>query len=645
MDDAGADRLISRPGGRGEDPSVTVDWDAGAGAAECYDPEMSRGGKPSVNVCPTCRRRYTGSEQKFCIDDATPLVDLDSMATMEPAGDVVRADAMATQPPASPDSLAGTSPIADRHRHLVTDVAYPPQVDPLAEGAQVGEYRVGQKIGEGGMGMIYSGVHPIIGKKIALKVLNQEMASNPDVVQRFILEAKAVNQIGHRNIVDIFSFGKLSDGRHYFAMEFLEGQSLSARLANEIPVPWSDAIQIWIQVASAIEAAHSHGIVHRDLKPDNVYVTPHADGPFVKVLDFGIAKLLGDVPAGVSKTAAGLPVGTPAYMSPEQARGGTIDHRTDIYALGIILYETIAGRPPFLHHKSLVELLTAHLTEQPPLIGGFVDVHPGLDALVVKMLQKEPGDRPNDMRAVREELLRLRDLAVKEQAPLYTPRGDMARILTDVQRERSLDIQRAMTDTLAPGMLALSLPPPPAATKRGGVIAGAALLALGAVGAVAWSLGRHPQPAEQPQAAIVAPPAIAPPPATGAAASGRPTPPGTGRVFILTNAVATRVFLDKSATEPSSEPAAAGGMNLTVNAPADVNWVVRVEADGFKPASMPLKIAAGQEISLPVSLVPIAVPPKAHRPTVGAARPATPAAPGDKKAAGTNAEIVNPFDQ
>src|SRR5262249_551338 len=155
---------------------------------------------------------------------------------------------------------------------------------------------------------------------------------------------KSVNQIRHRNIVDIFSFGILHDGRHYFAMEFLEGESLAHRL-QRARVDWPEAVQIWLQITSAIEAAHKHEIVHRDLQPDNVFLKPSADGPFVKVLDFGIAKLLGDG-MGMTKTSTGMPIGTPTYMSPEQAAGAKVDARTDIYALGVIFYEMIAGRPP-----------------------------------------------------------------------------------------------------------------------------------------------------------------------------------------------------------------------------------------------------------------------------------------------------------
>ena len=269
-----------------------------------------------MKVCPECDKGWP-ADQEFCLDDGCRL---QAVAMAETMG-----------------SAVATRKIPS------TNMNFPPPMSPIPGGTQVGEYVIERQIGEGGMGVIFSAVHPVIGKQVAIKVLNSDLAASRDIVMRFIQEAKSVNQIRHRNIVDIFSFGTLEDGRHYFAMELLEGESMAARLKRG-PMTPKEALPIWIQTASAIEAAHAKGIVHRDLKPDNIFLCPSPDGAFVKVLDFGIAKLLGDTPTGMTKTSTGVPIGTPSYMSPEQASGAaTIDHRTDLYAFGIILYETIAG--------------------------------------------------------------------------------------------------------------------------------------------------------------------------------------------------------------------------------------------------------------------------------------------------------------
>mgnify|MGYP001605623862 FL=1 len=211
-------------------------------------------------------------------------------------------------------------------------------------GRQFGNYVVTQKLGEGGMGSVYLAEHPTIGKKVALKVLHAEFASNQDVATRFFNEAKAVNDIQHPNIVDVVDYGVIQDqatGQSlvYFIMEFLAGVSLAELIRREAPMAPDRALSICIQIADALSASHARGIVHRDLKPDNVILIQRGrERDFVKVLDFGIAKLTGDQ-AGSRRTRTGIVMGTLSYMSPEQCEGrGSIDHRTDIYALGILVY-------------------------------------------------------------------------------------------------------------------------------------------------------------------------------------------------------------------------------------------------------------------------------------------------------------------
>jgi serine/threonine protein kinase len=272
--------------------------------------------------------------------------------------------------------------------------------DPMI-GQTIGNYLVRQKLGEGGMGSVYLAEHPHIGKKVALKILHAEFASNQEVVTRFFNEAKAVNDIGHPNIVDIIDYGVLAghggDAMVYFIMEFLPGITLSQLVQREAPLPPERALGVALQVADALSASHKCNIVHRDLKPDNIILIQRGrERDFVKLLDFGIAKLTGDQP-GSRRTRTGIVMGTPAYMSPEQCEGrGNVDHRTDIYALGIVIYEMITGRVPF-QGDGYGEILVQHLTQMPAApstIRGLIPPH--VEAVVMKALCKRPDDRyPN----------------------------------------------------------------------------------------------------------------------------------------------------------------------------------------------------------------------------------------------------------
>jgi len=265
-------------------------------------------------------------------------------------------------------------------------------------GLTIGNYEIKQKLGEGGMGSVYLAEHPLIGKKVALKVLHAEFASNRDVVSRFFTEAKSVNDIQHPNIVDIVDYGEIvqDDGGDmvYFIMEFLAGEALTDLIRREAPLAPERSLAICIQIADALSASHGHNIVHRDLKPDNVILIQRGrQNDFVKVLDFGIAKLTGDQP-GSRRTRTGIVMGTPAYMSPEQCEGrGNVDHRTDIYALGILLYEMITGRVPFLG-EGYGEVLVQHLTQtpaRPTTIRGLIPPH--VEAICMKALEKKPESR------------------------------------------------------------------------------------------------------------------------------------------------------------------------------------------------------------------------------------------------------------
>jgi eukaryotic-like serine/threonine-protein kinase len=277
----------------------------------------------------------------------------------------------------------------------------------LAVGTDVGGYVIEDVLGQGGMGVVYAATHPLIGKRAAVKVLRPELSTDVRAVERFITEARSVNQIGHPNIVDIFAFGTLPDGRNYYVMDLLVGESLRTRLKRTGALHVSEAAHVVDEISSALIAAHGKGIIHRDLKPDNIFMMSAAGRwPEVKLLDWGLAKLLS--PTSKFRTVTGALLGTPVYMSPEQARAAdTVDVRTDIYSLGVIAYELISGIAPFKRSTSM-ETLLAHAEEQvPPLADKVPGLPDELVQLIEAMLGKEPDERPT-LAAVRTVLRRLK---------------------------------------------------------------------------------------------------------------------------------------------------------------------------------------------------------------------------------------------
>ncbi len=275
----------------------------------------------------------------------------------------------------------------------------------LREGDVIGErYRVLSALAAGGMGEVYRAEHVELGKVFALKVMKQELSADPDFVDRFKREAVASSRIGQHNIVDISDFGRTSGGRFYFVMEFLDGPTLADLMRRERVLHVTRAIHISAQIARALGAAHDLGIVHRDLKPENVILLKRgADTDFVKVLDFGVAKVADGRGRG-GGTAVGVVVGTPQYMSPEQAAGLPVDSRSDIYSLGLIAYELIAGRAVFEGETPSL-IMAAHINQAPPpLEAGLADsfVPPELGHTIMRMLEKKREARPQSMAEVIE---------------------------------------------------------------------------------------------------------------------------------------------------------------------------------------------------------------------------------------------------
>jgi serine/threonine-protein kinase len=262
-------------------------------------------------------------------------------------------------------------------------------------GTIMGSYQIVRQIGEGGMGVVYLGTHTILGRPAAIKVLLPELSQRREVVGRFFNEARAATAIRHPGIVEIYDFGFLADGSAYIAMELLDGESLASRLRRHGRLSVAAAVQIIRQIAAALHAAHGQGITHRDLKPDNVFIVRDPEiGERVKLLDFGIAKLAGEAPGG-TRTQTGMVMGTPVYMSPEQCLGASdLDGRSDLYSLGCIFYELVAGRTVF-NVESAGDLIAHHLYFQPePVRVHEPSVPEPLEQLIQSLLSKDPAMRP-----------------------------------------------------------------------------------------------------------------------------------------------------------------------------------------------------------------------------------------------------------
>jgi len=278
--------------------------------------------------------------------------------------------------------------------------AQPPAPDPLIGRVLSDRYRILRKIGEGGMGVVYQAEHALIEKKVALKILFPELTRRTELVARFLQEAKSASRIAHENVIDISDFGQSPDGLVYIAMEYLDGVDLGHVLRNGGPMSWQRARAILMQIGKALRAAHEHGIIHRDMKPENIFLIQRDGHPdFVKVLDFGIAKVVNLDEDGPRLTQTGMIFGTPEYMSPEQAQGQTPDYRVDIYAVGCIMYHLLTGYVPFTA-DSFMGILTKHMLEPvipPRQRRPDLDIPEDIEAVVMRAIQKERAARWEDM--------------------------------------------------------------------------------------------------------------------------------------------------------------------------------------------------------------------------------------------------------
>ncbi len=388
--------------------------------------------------------------------------------------------------------------------------AMPAAVDgPNLIGTEIADgYRIIQKLGEGGMGAVYRGEQIALKRAVAIKLLRPELSANEQLLHRFRSEATAVAKLSHPNTVNIYDFGQGKDGSLFIAMEFIEGKSLRSVVHAEAPLPPARALHIAAQVAASLADAHAHQIVHRDLKPDNVMLQDRGkQRDIARVLDFGIAKLRDDSRSTqvAALTQAGDLLGTPQYMAPEQVRGENIDGRTDVYALGCLLYEMTTGRMPF-EAPTIMAMLSKHLTDQvipPSQRRPDLGLPRVIDELVITAMTKSIAMRPS-MESYAEQINR----ALATMPPSGSTAMPIAAAPTPVAYSAYATPPGAPIATpphvgqvaAAPAMTPLRSDAPPHTWQaprpsgRRGLYVVIALAAVGAIGGAAYYANRKPSP-------------------------------------------------------------------------------------------------------------------------------------------------------
>jgi eukaryotic-like serine/threonine-protein kinase len=503
---------------------------------------------------------------------------------------------------------------------LPSDTVPPPilRADPYVGTTFDGRYKVESVLGEGGMGVVYLARHKVIDKKVAVKVLRADMAREKEITDRFLQEAKAASSIGNPHIIDISDFGHLPDGSTYFVMEWLDGKPLSKALEETKPLPVARLAHIARQISEGLASAHQRSIVHRDLKPDNIFLIKRGAEPdFVKILDFGIAK----VSSGTSKlTRAGSVFGTPHYMSPEQAAGAPVDSRTDIYALGVILYEMASGRVPF-DADNFMGILTQHMYKAPVPIRALVpaeDVPPGLEAIILKALSKKPEQRYQTMEELAQDLDKLTRGVIPDAVPEMISRSGGFNVPADFFTERGMPAPVPAT------------PIQHSARKRWGVYAGVAGVTAAIMIVVGiFAKSSSSTASDAPIPITLAPTTVVEPPKAPEPPPAAKPPPEVKHVLFASEPLDSHVFQNGQDL---------GATPLTVDVPQGQKISVEVRREGYKPQTIALD---GSEPKMKVKLEKVAAAPRpapARRPNEPSQRPAS---PSSTSLGGS--EIVNPW--
>ncbi len=497
--------------------------------------------------------------------------------------------------------------------------------DPYLGRTVAERYEIVGIIGEGGMGRVYLGNHSRLGKQVALKILHADLARDKAAVGRFVREARAASSVGNPHIVDVSDFGELPDGSTYFVMEFLDGGTLADLLDEKDVLDPGLVIDIGCQLCDGLAAAHAQDIIHRDLKPENVVLVERNDNPrFCKILDFGIAKVSAGTIDGQTKlTLAGTVFGTPHYMSPEQAAGSSVDHRADIYSLGVMLYEMAAGDLPF-DADNFMGLLTQHMYKVPPPIRGRSlgeGCPPGLEAVILKCLAKRPEARYGSMEELAGDLKReaqgLRPEALDDDTQAT------ARIAIPAE---FLERARLTAEELAP--------PAPPPTTPWTKVAGIGLTVGLVVGGLGYTLTQRSEPTPVAQAASstapAPPPQSAPVASTTAVApvtSAAAPVPGKRQVLVHSPIPGAVVYIDE---EPVLLP-------TNIEVPEGETREVVVAAKGYHRRKAVLD---GKEDRVTVVLAPVS----AARTDPYENIPPAPAAPRPKTKRPSADVIVEPWE-
>ena len=499
-------------------------------------------------------------------------------------------------------------------------MAYGDPKETTLVGQTVGNYKVVQQIGEGGMGVVYLAEHPVIGRKVAIKLLHTSFARDAETVARFFNEARAIHMIAHPNIVEILDFGQTNDGQPYFIMELLSGQSLADRVAAG-PISSADAVAIVSQICDALQAAHNKNVIHRDLKPHNVFLIGAMNKPTVKILDFGVAKLTtgwnsADSGGQSVKTRTGSLMGTPLYMSPEQCRGsGKLDHRTDIYSLAVILFEMISGHPPFMA-EGIGELFAKHMLEPAPSLADAVpQTPPAVVRAVARALAKDLEHRFESMTAFREALNGKVDLAAPPatgtKPRIATVQATLSGTQTAVAAQRSVEDLTTLSSAASEvGDDLLTVPQ----RSRKGIVIGLAVAAAVAGSAVFLVRQNHRvepavQPVEPPLVAHDSPPPVQPPAEPESVMLRFEAEPETAHVFRKTEAV------------PDGEDLGVVPIELKLpKSDATATYVLR--ADGFRERSTRADATRDRVLHLSLDKMPASPPPTAKKPPTPVKPPA-----------------------
>ncbi len=515
------------------------------------------------------------------------------------------------------DDAAAVCP-HDGTKLVHVDTTSGPEPDPLVGRMFTDRIRLDTRIGEGGMGAVYKGEDILLGRTVAVKVLHQNLKKSADDVKRFFNEAKVVAKLRHSNTIQVFDFGESKSGHYYIAMEYMTGEPLDG-YADKV-TSLARVFEIMEQICLSLEEAHSLGIIHRDLKPDNIFIDTVNNRRLVKVIDFGIAKMLS---GGENLTQAGMVFGTPAYMSPEQARGDKLDPRSDVYSLGVVMFFLLTGRQPFVGANAM-EVAVQHITREPPSVAEmsrFGALPAELAKLTHDMLSKERDTRPQTIADVRRRLLDIARATPEVRIDPSRQTGTMVHVRTERNATTRTEIGGTGLDTT--DRLSHDDDVFPPVRSKAPLFMGIGAAALAVIGVLAFVLTRGgdetPGPGdESPGAEVVEPtpettPTPEPPAETPPEVAAVPEPPafsqastslGAAQTAATTAAAAQVVTVSITSTPVGATVALADTGDVLGTTPvtwharrADQTRNVRISHDGYRDAAERVSLAGDGQVN------------------------------------------------